>query len=337
MYLTAQTLDDLLRQVLERLLIRKTRIIPTRGSMREIPGVLLRLRNPRARLSHTETKGHVFSCLGELLWYLAKSRRLDLIEYYISRYREESEDGRTVYGAYGPRLFDLRGNDQVGNVITQLKRHPESRRAVIQLFDAADLAKERREIPCTSTLQFMIRRNRLIMFATMRSNDAFKGLPHDVFAFTMIQELIARSMNLEIGPYSHFVSSLHLYDSDITRAGRYIKEGWQPTTSMPAMPIGDPWPAIKLVLKAEKGLRKNGVLPTFPVDLDPYWADLIRILQIFRYSKDDEITKIRTVKAQMHSPVFNAYIQKRQRRVIVAAAAEQLEIPFTNTPRSDAR
>src|SRR5438067_7549889 len=108
MYIATETLDDLLRAVISKLLRSKSRIRPTRGPATELIGVLLQVTNPRARLSHTETKGRLSSCLGELLWYLAKTRDLRFITYYLSRYQNESEDGRTVYGAYGPRLFNMR-------------------------------------------------------------------------------------------------------------------------------------------------------------------------------------------------------------------------------------
>src|SRR5258706_1711153 len=103
MYMTEATLDDLLRRVIEKLLKSKNRINPTRGSATELTGVLLRITNPRARLSRTEKKGTLFSCLGELFWYLAKSRSLRFISYYLPNYRECSDDGRTIYGGYGPR------------------------------------------------------------------------------------------------------------------------------------------------------------------------------------------------------------------------------------------
>jgi len=213
-----------------------------RGGTRELRSVLLKLSNPRARLSHTEKKGKIFSALGELLWYLAKSNDLEFISYYLDQYRKESEDGATVYGAYGPRLFNKRGNDQVKNVLDLLGRHSSTRRAVIQLFDAEDIAAPHKEIPCTCTLQFMVRDGRLELAACMRSNDAFKGLPHDVFSFTMIQEIVARTLGHQLGVYTHFVGSLHLYDSDLRAARQYLDEGWQPTqlVAMPTMPPGDP-------------------------------------------------------------------------------------------------
>ncbi len=106
MYITAVTLDDLMRRVLGKLVRSDSRNKASRGGTRELRSVLLRLTNPRARLSHTERKGKVFSGLGELLWYLARSNDLEFISYYLDQYRKESEDGATVYGAYGPRLFD---------------------------------------------------------------------------------------------------------------------------------------------------------------------------------------------------------------------------------------
>src|SRR5262245_46512518 len=140
MYLSDTTLDDLMLRVFEKLLNSKNVIHPTRGEATELTGVLLQLTNPRARLSRTETKGKLFSCLGELFWYLAKTNNVKFISHYVSRYRDESDDGRVVHGGYGPRFFAMDGqHDQIQNVITLLKKHQDSRRAVIQLFDAGDI------------------------------------------------------------------------------------------------------------------------------------------------------------------------------------------------------
>ncbi|WP_260436147.1 hypothetical protein [Burkholderia sp. Bp9143] len=53
MYLTAETIDDLLRKVYGRLLRKRGlgEINPTKGPATEINGALLLLKNPRARLS----------------------------------------------------------------------------------------------------------------------------------------------------------------------------------------------------------------------------------------------------------------------------------------------
>lgn len=314
MYMSAKTLDDLLRRVYEKLLQSKNRVPSTRGVATELTGILLHLTNPRARLSRTEVKGKLFSALGEVLWYFSKSNSLAFIEYYVSRYARESEDGKTIYGAYGPRLFDFRGIDQIENVLTLLRENPGSRRAVVQLFDAADIVQRRQEIPCTCTLQFMIRSGRLHMLTSMRSNDAFWGLPHDVFAFTMLQEYIARSLSVELGSYKHAVGSLHLYTDHIDGARRFLREGWQEDSPMPAMPSAALRPSMASLLKVEVAFRRNKSFDIDRLSLDDYWADLARLLQIYRLSKNKERKQISKVKNKMSTRIYHIYIDSRNRR-----------------------
>jgi thymidylate synthase len=315
MYMTKTTLDDLLRQVFEKALKHGVAVKTSRGDTIELGSVLLRLSNPRARLSHTEKKGKVFSGLGELLWYLARSNELKFIAYYLPQYEEDSEDGKTLYGAYGPRMFDLRGHNQIQNIVELLTEKPESRRAVVQLFDAEDLAARRKEIPCTCSLQFMIRAGRLNMATVMRSNDAYLGLSHDVFAFTMIQEILARTLNVELGVYTHFVGSLHIYTRHRSAVQKYLQEGWQPTqnVAVPEMPSGDPWPSIQALLQAEAASRRGRDSKQFLEGLDPYWQDLGRLLQVYRCFKDGNNKEITRIRRKMSSPVFDQYITKKVR------------------------
>lgn len=312
MYISAPTLDDLLRRVYEKLLKNKNRIAPTKGPATELSGVLLKIGNPRTRLSRTEKKGTLFSCLGELLWYLAGSHDLGFISYYLPHYKKYSDDGKTVYGGYGPRMCSTQGIRQIDNVINLLKRKHESRQAVIQLFDASDIVEAHKDIPCTCTLQFMIRQHRLHMFTNMRSNDAFRGLPHDIFAFTMLQEIVARTLGVELGTYKHAVGSLHLYDEDRDSAQQFLDEGWQLKVPMPPMPVGDPWPAISVLLTAESKIRRGKEINFSTLKMDSYWADLVRILQIFQYTNNkDKIGKVPQIKRKMHSNIYNPYINKR--------------------------
>jgi thymidylate synthase len=97
--LIADTLDDLLAKVFPKILLNGQRIKASKGWNRELSGVVLELRNPLARLSRTETKGTLFSCLGETLWYLARSNELEFIKYYISIYGKFAEPDGTIHGA----------------------------------------------------------------------------------------------------------------------------------------------------------------------------------------------------------------------------------------------
>jgi thymidylate synthase len=313
-YLSGQTLDDVMRSVIESIQSSGARINPTKGECTELTGVLLEITNPRARLSRTETRGKPFSCLGELCWYLAGTNELEFISYYLPDYRDFAEEN-IIFGGYGPRFFGWRGLDQVANITDLLKRKPHTRRAVIQLFDAGDIVEEHKDIPCTCSLQFIIRRDALHLITYMRSNDVFLGLPHDIFCFTMLQEIIARSLSVEIGIYKHIIGSLHLYDRNRAAAQRFLDEGWQSTQMpMPPMPIGDPWPAVQSLLEAEGTIRRGDLLNAARLkNLDVYWADLIRLLQVFRSSKDNDADNAMQLRQRMSSSTYQPFIDKKIR------------------------
>lgn len=311
-HLRGQTLDDLMRLVLETIASSGVGIETTKGPCSEITGVLLELTNPLARLSRTETRGKPFSSLGELCWYLAESNEVSFIDYYLPKYKESAENGK-IHGAYGPRLFDWNGVNQMSNITSRLKEKPNSRRAVIQLFEASDIQVEHGDTPCTCSLQFMLRGGKLNLIAYMRSNDAYWGLPHDVFCFTMLQEIVARDLSAELGTYKHVVGSLHLYADKQQAATQFLEEGLQPTDiSMPAMPAGDPWPAIELLLKAELAIRTDNPFDETKLDdLDPYWADLIRLLLVFRAWLNHNPERIKDLREKMSSNVYRPFIEKK--------------------------
>jgi thymidylate synthase len=328
MFIREATLDDLLHSAFEKLIKKGSLVTASRGETKELESVLLRLTNPRARLSHTEKKGMVFSRLGELAWYLAKSNNVKFISYYLKRYKKDAEVDGTIFGAYGPRIFGMNGVNQFENVIKLLQEKRTSRQAVIQLFDARDLVESHKIIPCTCSLQFMIRHDRLNMSTTMRSNDAYIGLPHDVFSFTMIQEIMARILNCDLGEYSHFAGSLHLYTDNARAVQQYLDEGFQPTqnVAMPPMPAGDPLPSIQVFLQAESAIRA-GKSPTKTVQsLDHYWQDLVRLLQVFRYSKKQKPKEITRLKKQMTSPVYAEYITRKEKAKRTAPQSGQPEL-----------
>jgi thymidylate synthase len=103
-YFHAQTLDDVMRSVMEGILSHGDKIRASKGWTTELTGVLLEITDPRTRLSRTETRGKPFSCLGELCWYLAGTNNVNFISYYLLDYKKYAEEG-VIFGGYGPRLF----------------------------------------------------------------------------------------------------------------------------------------------------------------------------------------------------------------------------------------
>ncbi|GAC1558916.1 MAG: thymidylate synthase [Beijerinckiaceae bacterium] len=312
MEIIGEGLDDVLIDLYDQLLKTTSRNKGTRGGTLEILGVTLRISKPRARLSRSENRGKPFSALGELLWYLAGSNKLEFIEPYVSQYKKDAVNG-IIHGAYGPRLFAMRDSvNQIENVTALLKKRPSSRRAVIQLFNAEDIASEHKEIPCTTTLQFHLRDNTLHLSTTLRSNDAYWGLPHDIFCFTMLQEMMARRLQAELGEYYQFVGSMHVYEKFLEPMRQYITEGHQRTVEMPPMPQRDPFELVGILLKTESRLRAGEEIVANEIIPDEYWADIIRLLQVFWASGENE--RLDALKGEFANPIYRSYLEARRNR-----------------------
>lgn len=283
----ASTLDDLLRKTYSEILDSGVRLTASRGDTHEVVGAMLELENPRARLSRSATRRRLCSALAELCWYLSGSNQPDQIVHYIPIYSKEVEEDGTINGAYGPRIYGTGANAQIENAVKALNANPSTRRAVVQIFDKSDVFSEKRfkDIPCTNTIQFLIRMDKLDMVVNMRSNDAYLGLPHDVFVFTMIQELVSRELGVELGKYVHMVGSLHLYELNRDSVEDFIGEGWQSTDgAMPPMPPDSQSAQVAQFIKAEKASRENLEYGSYAIPTESYWANLARIF-IYREKK----------------------------------------------------
>ncbi|EEW24991.1 thymidylate synthase [Rhodobacter ferrooxidans] len=338
------SLDDLMRVVFKQLLTGRGNFVvdSSKGKSTEVFGALLELKNPRARLSRSFSKAKAFSPLGELFWYLSGSDRVEFIKHYIPNYPKLIKDEVTANGAYGPRIFGKEalakrdGASEWDRVIRTLREREGSRNALVQIYDNSDAKPKNGDKPCTCTIQFAIRNGQLLMHTHMRSNDAFFGLPHDVFTFTMLQEIAARELGLGLGRYSHSVTSLHLYHDSAATKGRpanlstsgaeaYYREGFHDYSPMPEMPLGNPWKSIEQVKIAEHQIRTGNIDHTAPTNLDPYWLDFIELFRIhkifeeMRKRGDDlraerpELRRVAKIMKEI-SPIYRLYILGRLER-----------------------
>jgi thymidylate synthase len=318
MKLIGTTLDDLVRDSIEAVLASDSRISSRSGDNQEILGAYLELTNPRARLCQAENKSTLYSCFGELLWYLSGSDDIAFMQYYVPDYANYvTVVGERVPTAYGPRMFSWDGMNQIETVTERLRSHPDTRQATLQIFDRKDLITGQQSVPCTCMLQFICRERRLHLITTMRSNDVFRGLPTDAFAFTMLQELVARSLGVELGTYRHFAGSLHIYAKDVEGAKRLVEEGWQQTVgaSMEPMPDGDPWPAIKEVLRAERAYRNEGFVDPWPSMGHGYWDQIVWLLEMHCHFKRADLTRFEAGMARSRNAYFDRYIESRLKQL----------------------
>jgi thymidylate synthase len=140
----------------------------------------------------------------------------DLVIAVGPQFANYAEDNGVFHGAYGPRT-----NGQYDVVIDRLKSDPDSRQAVVTIWNPQyDLQPQKRDYPCTVLHQFRIRDNKLNMSVYMRSNDVWLGAAYDFFQFTRVQIAMASVLGIEPGKYAHHVGSLHIYEEHYTSADK---------------------------------------------------------------------------------------------------------------------
>jgi thymidylate synthase len=155
--------------------------------------------------------------LGEFTWYFSGDNSLSFISQFSSFWNHLSDDGETCNSAYGHLIKEAYGFNQINKVVEILRADPNSRRAKINLNAPNPKVDTTKDEPCTMSLHFMIRDNKLNCTAVMRSNDIWFGFPYDVAFFTELQKYIADKLGVEYGEYTHFAVSLHMYDRDRQR------------------------------------------------------------------------------------------------------------------------
>jgi len=70
------------------------------------------------------------------------------------------------------------------------------------------------DIPCNVSSMLKIRNGRLFWTQIMRSNDLYRGTPYNFVQFTVLQEVLAGWLDVDLAPYTHLSDSLHVYDAD---------------------------------------------------------------------------------------------------------------------------
>lgn len=145
-------------------------------------------------------------------WYLSENRSVEEIKKKAKIWDKMHNGDNTVNSNYG---YQWSRNDQIGFIINELTNNPESRRAVLTIYDGKEHDIHNYDTPCTLSITFNIINNKLNMSVLMRSNDLWYGFCNDQYCFSKLQELIANKLNKQIGWYYHFSNNLHLYDEKL--------------------------------------------------------------------------------------------------------------------------
>lgn len=222
----------ILNQVAGRGLKRTPRGMPTRD-LGHTTIVVHDILNPVLPLNTGRRLGKTVAAL-ETLQVIAGLSTPDLLVRAAPRFDDFAEhdpvtgDLTHFHGAYGNRI-----GTQMHAAIDKLRSDPDTRQAVITLWDPVkDNTNFKHDYPCTVALGLSIVDEQLQLQTLMRSNDAWLGLPNDVFVFTQLQWTVAHALDIEPGAYIHTAWSLHLYDRDIPdidRVGPATRREYQPT------------------------------------------------------------------------------------------------------------
>jgi thymidylate synthase len=229
----------------------------------ELPLLAFALTRPRARLIDIPARKIALPFLmAEFLWQAAQRDDVEMLSAYAPRIGRYSADGRRFAGtAYGARLFGRSASGaepQWRRALDCLREDPDSRRAVLALVGAdEDRSMANRDMTCTFALQFLVRDGRVDMIATMRSNDIMRGLQSDVFFFTMLQEIAALELGLEVGTYTHTANLAQIYQEDREWAERCAADRIRSDGCMRPLASSDIWSDIRAAITCEEEMRSG--------------------------------------------------------------------------------
>ena len=175
-----------------------------------------------------------FFHLMEALWMLSGRRDLAWPKYFNQRFGSYSDDGKIVWGAYGWRWREFFGYSQLHQIAQELRANPQSRRAVLAMWNAAacprdlptwpgdtpglitdDLAVMSaggKDVPCNTHAYFDVRHGKLNVTVCCRSNDILWGAyGTNAVHFSMLLEIMAALIGVPVGVYRQMSNNYHAY------------------------------------------------------------------------------------------------------------------------------
>lgn len=163
-----------------------------------------------------ERDANPFFHLYESLWMLAGRNDVAPLLRYVKRVADYSDDGFTFHGAYGHRWrrFDTYSLDQLAVIADILRKNPDDRRCVLQMWDAKrDLLHRGRDLPCNTvaTLQ-RDPSGKLDLTVFNRSNDIVWGMfGANAVQFGSLLEYMAIRIGCPPGTYTQITVNYHGY------------------------------------------------------------------------------------------------------------------------------
>lgn len=214
----------------------------------------------------TTKKVHLKSIIHELLWFLQGDTNIKYLKDNGVKIWDEWADEHgnlgPVYG-YQWRSWqcpDGRTVDQIANLVTQIKKNPNSRRLIVSAWNVADVDQMALP-PCHTMFQFYVANGKLSCQLYQRSADVFLGVPFNIASYALLTIMIAQVCNLEVGDFVHTFGDTHIYSNHLEQVQLQLS---RTPKALPTMKINPevqdifnfkyedfnlenyhPWPAIK--------------------------------------------------------------------------------------------
>jgi thymidylate synthase len=171
----------------------------------------------------TTKKLHLKSIVHELLWFLAGDTNIKYLnEHGVTIWDEWADERGELGPVYGsqwrswPRP-DGGAIDQIANVVSAIRRNPDSRRLIVTAWNPADVDKMALP-PCHCLFQFYVAKGRLSCQLYQRSADVFIGVPFNIASYALLTLMVAQVTGLKAGDFVHSLGDAHLYLDHLEQA-----------------------------------------------------------------------------------------------------------------------
>ncbi len=168
----------------------------------------------------TTKRVHWKSVVYELLWFLRGDTNVAYLNKHgvsiWDEWADEKGDLGQIYGAQWRRWPSHEGGsiDQLADVIEKLKRDPHSRQHLVSTWNVADLPNMK-FYPCHMMYQFYVLDGALSCMLTMRSSDAFLGLPFNIASYALLTHMVAAQCGYQVGKLVISLGDGHIYNNHL--------------------------------------------------------------------------------------------------------------------------
>ena len=175
----------------------------------------------------TTKKVHLKSVIYELLWFLSGDTNIKYLkDNNVSIWDEWADENGNLGPVYGHQwrswpTSEGKQIDQISNLITQIKKNPDSRRLIVSAWNVGEINKMKLP-PCHCFFQFYVVDGRLSCQLYQRSADIFLGVPFNIASYALLTQMIAHVCDLKYGEFIHTLGDAHIYINHINQVNEQL-------------------------------------------------------------------------------------------------------------------